>query len=96
MDCIFVVFSQKNDDKTVVPWRFSGKISKLFALCENLSILNFVPNSNFNLDIEPSDLSTDKMYLYEICYPVSSGIFPESLVNKHPANTSYARWVDNR
>ena len=63
------------------------------ALYENLPIVKFEPNANFNLDIEPSDVSTDKMYLYETCYPVSSAIVPESLVNKHPASTSYARWL---
>ena len=90
INCLYVICSQKNYDKTVDPQSFSGKIGKLLALCENLPIVKFESNANFSLDIEPSDLSTDKMYLYEICYSVSSGIPPESLVNKHPASTSYA------
>ena len=60
----------KNDDKTVNARSFSGNISKLHALCGNLPIVKFEPNAGFNLDIGPSELSTDKLYLYKICYSV--------------------------
>ena len=33
------------------------------------------------------------MYLYEICWLVSSGIVPESLAKRHPGNMSHARWL---
>ena len=43
--------------------------------------------------IEPSDLSTDQMYLFGICWLVSTGIVPESLEKRHPDNMSHARWL---
>ena len=79
------------DGKTVGPRSFAGPIGKLLASCENLAIVKFEPTANFNLDIEPSDLSTDQMYLYEICWLVSSGIVPESLAKRYPGNMSHAR-----
>ena len=68
----------KLDGKTIDPRSFAGPIGKLLASCEKLVILKFEPIANFNMDIKPSELSTDQMYLYEICCLVSSGIVPES------------------
>ena len=94
LNCLYVICSQKNYDKTFDPRSFSEKkIGKLLDLCENLPIVKYQPNAIFNLDTEPSDVCIVKMYLYEISYSVSSEIVPESLVNKHPANTNYARWL---
>ena len=53
--------------KTVGPRSIAGPIGKLLASCGNYAIVKFEPTANFNLDIEPSDLRTDQMYLYEIC-----------------------------
>ena len=80
----------KLDDKTVGPRSFARPIGKLLASCENLAIVKLEPTANFNLDIDPS---TDQMYLYEICWLISSGIVPESLSKRHPGNISHARWL---
>ena len=48
------------------PQSFAGPIGKVLASCENLAIVNFEQTANFKFYIEPSDLSTDQMYLYEI------------------------------
>ena len=58
----------KLDGKTVGPWSYSGSFGKLLVSCVNLAIGNFEQTANFNLDIETSDLSTDQMFLYEICW----------------------------
>ena len=59
-----------------------------FWLSWNLKI-----TTNLNLDIERSDLSTDQMYLYEICWLVSSGIVPGSVAKRYHGNMSHTRWL---
>ena len=78
----------KLDGKTVGPRSYAW-----LATCENLSIVKFEPTANLKLDIEPSDLSTDQMSLYETWWIVSGGIVPESLAKRHPDNMSCARWL---
>ena len=56
----------KLDGKTVGPRIFAGPIGQLLAPYKNLATVKFEPTANFNLDIEQSDLSTDKTYLSEI------------------------------
>ena len=51
----------KLDGKTIGPQSLAGPICKLLASCENLAIVKFEPTANSNLNIEPSDLSTDQM-----------------------------------
>ena len=80
----------KLEGKTARPRSFAGPIGKLLDSCKNLAIMKFKPTANFNLHIEPSDLSTDQMYLYEVCL-VSSGIVPEILAKRHPIDMSHAR-----
>ena len=61
MNCLYVICSQKNMIKLLIRGAFQEKIGKLLALCENLHIAKFEQNAKFNLDIEPSHLSTDTM-----------------------------------
>ena len=48
--------------KIIGPRSFARPNSKLLASCENWAIVKFEPTADFNLDIEPSYLSTDRMY----------------------------------
>lgn len=47
--------------------------------------------------VDPSDtdldLSTDQMYLLQICQAVKSGVCPAELARKSPGNISHARWL---
>ena len=52
--------------------------------------MKFEPIVEFILDIEPSDSSIYKTYLYEIYCSVSVGKVSKSLANKHPCNTIHA------
>ena len=93
LNCLYVILPAKLDGKTVGPQCFAGPIDKLLTPCENLTIVKIEPTAIFNLDIEPTDLSTDQMYLYKIYRLVSSGMVPESLAKRHPGNISHARWL---
>ena len=56
----------KMNGKTVGPRGLSRPFGKLLAWCENLPIVKLEPVGDFNLDNEPSDPSTDQMYLYGV------------------------------
>ncbi|CAG4960190.1 unnamed protein product [Parnassius apollo] len=63
------------DGKTTGPRSFTGVIGKALKGCENLPVVQFTPIACKLPDISKSrsDLSTDQLYLYEICDAVSRG-----------------------
>ena len=93
VNCLYVISLQQLMVKLSVSGAFQEQIGKLLTSFKNLAIVKFEPTANSNLDIEPSVLSTDQMYLYEIFCLVSNGIMPESLAKRHPRNVSHARWL---
>lgn len=76
------------------PNAFKGGIGSYLNNCHELPIKNFKSISSEELPlIESNQLSTDQMYLHQICTAVISGVCSESLSKKDPGRLVHSRWL---
>lgn len=83
------------DGKTTGPRSFTGVIGKALKGCENLPVVQFTSIACELPEISKSrsDLSTDQLYLYEICDAVSRGQCDVSLAKRNPGKIVHSRWL---
>ena len=81
------------DGPTKGPKLFAGPIGKAIENFEKQPVVDFEPIQGNLPEWEPSDLSTDQQYLWEICQAVSTGTCSPGLANRNPGNLSHARWL---
>lgn len=83
------------DGKTTGPRSFTGVIGEALKDCENLPVVQFTPIACELPEITKSrsDLSTDQLYLYEICDAVSRGQCDVSLAKRNPGKIVHSRWL---
>lgn len=83
------------DGDTSSPSDFKGPIGKSLSHSLNLPPVQFLAISTKVPDFEGDikTLSTDQLYLYEMCKAVSSGTCSISLSNRNPGAISNSRWL---
>lgn len=83
------------DGDTSSPSEFKGPIGKTLSESLNLQPVEFVPISTKVPDFEGDikTLSTDQLYLYEMCKAISSGNCSISLSKRNPGAISNSRWL---
>lgn len=81
------------DGPAIGPTGFSGPIGKLLQNCESLPVKKFKAIPCELPEIERDKLSTDQLYLYDICKAVSCGVVSDELANKKPGKMHHARWL---
>ena len=79
------------DGSTSGPRAFSGIIGKEMSACENLPLVVFTPIERNLTEMERKDLSTDELYLYDMCDAVHRGICSLSLSRRAPEPLSHSR-----
>ncbi|GBM33631.1 hypothetical protein AVEN_203676-1 [Araneus ventricosus] len=84
------------DSSTKGPYSYSGPIGLLLKECEKLQLVKF---DQIDCTLQPLDLkdikklSTDKQYLYLICFAIKDGSCSSSAIDNSPGKLSHARWL---
>lgn len=83
------------DGASTGPKTFIGPIGKSILNCEQLPIIDYVAIECTLPTITKSkqDLSTDQLYLLEICQSIHSGSFDQNLTKRNPGAICHSRWV---
>ncbi|XP_061717533.1 uncharacterized protein LOC133525257 [Cydia pomonella] len=83
------------DGSTTGPKSFSGPIGKSLNNCELLPVKSFNAITCCLPDITKSrdDLSTDQLYLLEMCQAISKGECDERLAKRRPGKICHSRWL---
>ncbi|GBM26390.1 hypothetical protein AVEN_239383-1 [Araneus ventricosus] len=82
------------DGTTTGPRSFTGKIGKSLAGCEKLPVVSFTPIECTLCEVtNKQHLSTDQMYLIEICEAINCGHYIESLSKINPQKVCHSRWL---
>lgn len=82
------------DGTTTGPRSFTGEIGKLLSGCEKLPVVSFTPIECTLCEVtNKKDLSTDQLYLMEICEAINCGHCSESLLKRNPGNVCHSRWL---
>lgn len=86
---------QHLDGTTTGPKSFSGPIGKTLSNCEDLPIKNFsaIACDLPDITINRGDLSTDQLYLLEMCQAVSKGQCDDKLAKRKPGKICHSRWL---
>lgn len=86
---------QHLDGTTTGPNSFKGPIGKALANCELLPIVIFHPIQCNLPEISKSkqELSTDQLYLLEICQSINNGSLDENLAKRNPGKIVQSRWL---
>ncbi|GBM33739.1 hypothetical protein AVEN_47044-1 [Araneus ventricosus] len=80
------------DGTTTGPRSFTGEIGKSLAGCEELSVVSFTPiECTLCEETNKKYLSTDQLYLMEICETINCGHCKESLSNRNPGKVCHSR-----
>jgi hypothetical protein len=81
------------DGATEGPKSFSGDIGKALSKC-CLPVAKFQPVDGNSLpEIGSHELSTDQLYLYQMCKAVMSGHCSPDLSERQPGPISHSRWL---
>ena len=72
---------------------FTGKIGRAISVCEKLPKVVFTPIQSDLPAMIAADLSTDQMYLYDLCDVVSKWICSAALLRRNPGALSHSRWL---
>lgn len=83
------------DGSTTGPKSFSGPIGKTLTNCEYLPVKNFSAIACALPDITKTrdDLSTDQLYLLEMCQAINKGQCGEKLAKRKPGKICHSRWL---
>ncbi|GBN26672.1 hypothetical protein AVEN_188593-1 [Araneus ventricosus] len=82
------------DGTTTGPRRLTGEIRKLLAGCENLPVVSSTPIEYTLCEVtNKKDLSTDQLYLMEICEVKNCWHSRESLSKINPGKVCHSRWL---
>lgn len=83
------------DGTTTGPKSFSGPIGKTLHNCEYLPVKPFRAMPCMLPDITRSreDLSTDQLYLFEMCDAIGRGECDERLAKRKPGKICHSRWL---
>lgn len=82
------------DGTTTGPQSFTGPIGKALKDCEQLPLVPFESINCTLPDVTNNkDLSTDQLYLYDMCEAISSGSCAENLSKKNPGKMVHSRWL---
>lgn len=83
------------DGTTTGPKSFIGPIGQGLKNCEKLPIQQFALLECHlpNITKHPSDLSTDQLYLFEICHALNTGYCHEKLAKRNPGKMCHSRWL---
>lgn len=86
---------QHLDGATSGPKEYSGPIGKLLECCEQMPVVNYVAIDGDlpKIEAEANNLSTDQIYLYQICNAIISGGCSLELASRNPGKMSHARWL---
>lgn len=84
---------QHLDGKTSGPNAFLGPIGKALSDCEKLPIIKFKIIEADIPVILKDELSTDQLYLFDICSAIVSGFLPTSLAKREPGKIVHSRWL---
>lgn len=86
---------QHLDGTTTGPRSFTGKIGKSLNNCEQLPVKQFSAIECQLPDITKTrtDLSTDQLYLLEICRAIQQGNCNENLAKRNPGKICHSRWL---
>ncbi|GBM80401.1 hypothetical protein AVEN_28801-1 [Araneus ventricosus] len=72
---------------------FTGKVTKSLAGCEKLPVISFTPIECTLCEMNNKKiLSTDQLYLMEICEVINCGHCRESL-KRNPGKVCHSRWL---
>lgn len=81
------------DGTTTGPNTFSGMLGKQLDNCLDFKIEAFEPISTELPDLNIDLLSTDQIYLYQMCSAISSGTVPPNLAYRDPGKLAHSRWL---
>lgn len=82
------------DGTTTGPRSFTGMIGKLLDGCEQLPITSFTVIECILPEVSnKKDLSTDQLYLMEICEAINCGDCSEGLSKRNPGKVCHSRWL---
>lgn len=82
------------DGKTTGPQSFNGIIGKSLIKCEQLPVAKFNSiNCLLPQVTNQKDLSTDQLYLLEMCEAIDSGFCNNKLSKRNPGKMVHSRWL---
>ncbi|GBL94665.1 hypothetical protein AVEN_222584-1 [Araneus ventricosus] len=82
------------DKTTTGPRSLTGEIRKSLAGCEKLSVVSSTPIENTLFEVtNKKDLSTDQLYLMEICEVINCRHCRESLSKINPGKVCHSWWL---
>lgn len=82
------------DGSTSGPRSYSGPIGKVLKACEELPLVLFLTiQCNLPIVTNCKDLSTDQLYLYEMCQAINSGFCSQALSKRNPGKMVHSRWL---
>ncbi|GBN40358.1 hypothetical protein AVEN_27868-1 [Araneus ventricosus] len=82
------------DITTTGPRSLTGEIRKPLTGCEKLSVVSSTPIENTLCEVSnKKDLSTDQLYLMEICEVINCCHCRESMSKINPGKVCHSRWL---
>lgn len=83
------------DGDTSSPSEFKGPLGKTLSHSLNLQLVTFdpIPTNVPEFEGDIKTLSTDQLYLYEMCMAISSGVCSFGLSKRNPGAISNSRWL---
>ncbi|GBO07416.1 hypothetical protein AVEN_76146-1 [Araneus ventricosus] len=82
------------DRTTTGPRSLTGELRKSLAGCEKLSVVSSTPIEYTLCEVtNKKDLSTDQLYVMEICEVINCSHCRESLSKINPGKVCHSRWL---
>jgi len=81
------------DGKTTGPKGFTGSLGRQLNNCEKLPVAEFDAIVSLNIEINDTELSTDRKFLLDIYRAVTSGSSSSSLAARNPRKMVHSRWL---
>lgn len=82
------------DGTTTGPRSFTGEIGKSLEECEKKPVVSFKAIKCTLCEVtNKKDLSTDQLYLMEICEAINCGHCSQSLSKRNPGKVCHSRWL---
>ncbi|GBO03665.1 hypothetical protein AVEN_214750-1, partial [Araneus ventricosus] len=79
--------------KSSGPSSFTGDIGRNLKACEKLPLVAFNSIECDLAGIDPTNLSCDQKYLFDICTTISSGVGSSDLAERQPGTLNLAHWL---
>lgn len=82
------------DGSTSGPRSYSGPIGKVLKACAELPLVSFrTIQHDLPVINNYKDLSTDQLYLHEMCQSINSGFCSQALLKRNPGKLVHSRWL---